>query len=203
MNGHAVDNVIHIKTYPELPFNEEEALRYAGGGDDQVRKLLRDAWEETADKLDYKVCYRRYPMRQLNGEGGLDLGFAEVTSRHLARHLRDCDRIVVFAATLGLGIDRLISRYQQLSPAKALMLQGIGAAQAEALCDQFCRDIADSEGPCRPRFSPGFGDLNLSLQREIFAALDPERKIGITLNGSLLMTPSKSVTAIIGICRQL
>ena len=201
MNSHAIDNVIHIKTYPELPFNAEEALRYAGGGDDQVRLLLREAWEETGGKLDYKVCYRKYPIRRLDEDGGLDLGFAAVTSKHLARNLRECDRIVVFAATLGLGIDRLISRYQQLSPAKALMLQGIGAAQAEALCDQFCRDVSDSEGPCRPRFSPGFGDLDLSLQRDIFAALDPERKIGITLNGSLLMTPSKSVTAIIGICR--
>ena len=161
---------------------------------------MAEAWEEAKDQLEYKVCYRLYPLR-LSDDAQLDLGFAAVTSRHLSRHLADCDRIIVFAATLGLGIDRLISRYRQLSPAKALMLQGIGAAQAEALCDRFCQEVSEAEGACRPRFSPGFGDLALDLQRDVFAALDPERKIGITLNESLLMTPSKSVTAIIGICR--
>lgn len=174
-------------------------MRYAGGGDEQVAALLTQAWEEAKGQLEYKVCYRLYPLREAGGQ--LDLGFASVSSRHLSRHLEDCDRIVLFAATVGLGIDRLISRYQQLSPAKALMLQGIGAAQAEALCDRFCQEVSESEGDCRPRFSPGFGALDLELQRDVFAALDPERKIGITLNESLLMTPSKSVTAIIGIRR--
>ena len=50
-----------------------------------------------------------------------------------------------------------------------------------------------------PRFSPGYGDLPLSLQRDIFRVLDCPRKIGLTLNESLLMSPSKSVTAIVGL----
>ena len=51
----------------------------------------------------------------------------------------------------------------------------------------------------KPRFSPGYGDLSLEMQRDIFRVLDCPRKIGLTLNESLLMSPSKSVTAIIGI----
>ena len=50
-----------------------------------------------------------------------------------------------------------------------------------------------------PRFSPGYGDLPLSAQKNIFAVLDPERRIGLTLNSSLLMSPSKSVTAFVGL----
>ena len=200
MDSRSSDQVIHVQTYHDLPLNEREALRYAGGGDDSVRQLLSEAWEETKTQLSYKVCWRQYDLRRTD-EGATDLGFAGVESADLARNLRGCDRIVVFAATIGLGIDRLISRYQKLLPARALILQGIGAAQAETLCDRFCDEIRDIYGACRPRFSPGFGDLPLSLQRDIFDALDPERKIGITLNESLLMTPSKSVTAIIGICQ--
>ena len=49
------------------------------------------------------------------------------------------------------------------------------------------------------RFSPGHGDLPLALQTDIFRALDCPRKIGLTLNGSLLMSPSKSVTALFGV----
>lgn len=51
----------------------------------------------------------------------------------------------------------------------------------------------------RPRFSPGYGDLPLSAQREIFAVLDCGKRIGLMLNDSLLMSPSKSVTAFVGI----
>ena len=49
------------------------------------------------------------------------------------------------------------------------------------------------------RFSPGYGDLPLDVQRPLFAALDVPRKIGVSLTDSLLMAPSKSVSAIIGI----
>ena len=55
--------------------------------------------------------------------------------------------------------------------------------------------------PLSARFSAGYGDVPLELQRDIFALLDCPRRIGLTLNESLLMSPSKSVTAIVGISR--
>ena len=83
------------------------------------------------------------------------------------------------------------------------MLQAIGAERIEALCDVFCEKIrldAESAGLFpRPRFSPGYGDFPLELQKDIFRVLDCSRKIGLTLNESLLMSPSKSVTAVIGL----
>ena len=48
------------------------------------------------------------------------------------------------------------------------------------------------------RYSPGYGDLPLETQTAVFKALDCERTIGVTLTESLLMRPSKSVTAVIG-----
>ena len=66
--------------------------------------------------------------------------------------------------------------------------------------DAEVRERAAAAGKyARPRFSAGYGDFELSAQTEIFHALDCQRKIGLTLNDSLLMSPSKSVTAIIGI----
>ena len=49
------------------------------------------------------------------------------------------------------------------------------------------------------RFSPGYGDMPLQTQSVLLAALDAQRKLGITLSKSLLMTPTKSVTAVIGL----
>ena len=113
----------------------------------------------------------------------------------------------MFAATVGLELDRLIARHSRLSPARALALQAYGAERIESLCDAFLRNVQSecaSEGiTLRPRFSPGYGDLPLSFQRTLFETLDCARKIGLTLNESLLMSPTKSVTAIVGLTHKL
>ena len=64
---------------------------------------------------------------------------------------------------------------------------------------QIAEEAAAEGRTCTPRFSPGYGDLPLETQRDVFRLLDCERKIGVWLNESLLMTPSKSVTAIFGL----
>jgi cobalamin-dependent methionine synthase I len=112
-------------------------------------------------------------------------------SGSLARFLEGSERVTVFAATVGLGVDRLINRYVSVSPVKALLFQAIGAERIEALCENFCKELG-----LKKRFSPGYGDFALAAQREIFSLLGCEKRIGLSLTDSLLMTPTKSVTAI-------
>ena len=133
----------------------------------------------------------------------LDLGFMKTDSKSLLKNLDGCDEIVLFGATIGIEFDRLMQRYIHLSPAKAFILQGIGAERIESLCDAFCEEMktdAEKRGKfTRPRFSAGYGDFTLDAQKDIFSVLDCARKIGLTLTDSLIMSPSKSVTAIVGI----
>ena len=141
------------------------------------------------------------PLSHPRGRGELDLTFARTQSVSLRDHLDGCEEVLLLGATVGLELDRLINRYSRVAPAKALMLQAIGAERIEALCDAFCHELGVELSQCgemRPRFSPGYGDLPLELQRDIFRVLDCPRKIGLTLNDSLLMTPTKSVTALVG-----
>ena len=130
----------------------------------------------------------------------LDLGFARTDSRDLKRHLEGCTEILLFACTAGAETDRRIARAKLQSPAKGLLMHAIGAQQVEGGCDLLCRRLAEQfpERQLTDRFSPGYGDLPLSMQRDVMAALDCGRTVGITLSESLLMTPGKSVTAIIG-----
>ena len=127
------------------------------------------------------------------------MGFCRTESASLAKNLCGCKKIILFAATVGIGIDRLIMKYGKLSPAKGIIMQGIGAERIEALCDAFSERLGEEGYVLRPRFSPGYGDLSLDLQKQIFATLQPEKNIGLTLSSSCLMSPTKSVTAIIGI----
>lgn len=197
---------VWIGTYPEPPFREEEILRYAGCPEatEEMEQLLRRCLAEVRDKLDYRVCTRRFPIRD-RGEV-LDLGFMTTGSVSLKEHLAGCEEVVLLGATVGLGLDRMINRYSRVAPARALMLQAIGAERIEALCDLYCRELAQKEEQggryLRSRFSPGYGDLPLEVQKDLFRVLDCPGKIGVSLNDSMLMSPSKSVTALIGVGRE-
>ena len=189
-----------VKTYHDSSsakyeqFNLKEISRYAGSLEDE--KLILSCLEEVSNKLVYKVCYRKFSLKT-NGST-LDMDFAQVTSADLAKTLQNCDGIILFAATVGIEIDRLIFKYGKISPLKALVFQAIGAERIEWLCNQFCKDLAKDEN-VTPRFSPGYGDLPLEVQKDIFSALNCEKNIGLTLNDSMLMSPTKSVTAFVGI----
>lgn len=192
-----------IKRYDAPPICEREVLRYAGcrKPDEATSALLASCRAEAESKLTYAVCYRELPV--MLGEEVCDFGVFSLRSKQLADNLRGCRSVILFAATVGVEPDRLIAKYGRLSPAKALLMQALGAERVEALCDRFCVDIAaEKKMGTRPRFSPGYGDLPLSAQKDIFMALECEKRIGLYLTDSLLMSPSKSVTAFVGLSNE-
>ena len=115
--------------------------------------------------------------------------------------LRDCDGVVLLAATLGAEAEALIRRASARDMADAVILDAAGSAAIETVCDNFCADLAAALAPryLTDRFSPGYGDMPLSDQRAIFRLLDVSRRIGVSLSESGLMIPQKSVTALIGV----
>ena len=186
--------------------DRREVFRYMGGGaaDAEVEQLLDAAIAEAENAFTYRACAREFAIA-IKGDQ-INLGFASVESRDLAKCLSGCDAVIVFAATVGVGIDRLIARYSRLSPARALCMQALGSERIEALCDALCeewkKEYASRGYTLRPRFSAGYGDLPLSLQSDIFESLQCAKHVGLTLCDSLLMSPTKSVTAIVGLKRK-
>ena len=197
-----MDQTLHRAELGELPLDETEILRYAqlprfAGIPDALP--LEECLEMVRGRVRCRAVWRQYPLAVV--DDGLDLGFAVTGSVSLARHLAGCGGVLLFCCTAGAEMDRLIARGQLRSPLHGLLLHAIGAQQVEAACDRLCGQLARACPDCAltPRFSPGYGDLPLVLQKPIFAALDCERQIGVTLTDSLLMRPSKSVTAVVGI----
>lgn len=192
-----------VKLFDEPKWNRKEILRYARVKEAtaEVKALLEECIAEVAPRLCYKVVYREYPMSV--DRWTVSLGFGKYESEFLTHGLGACGRVVVFVATVGHEIDWLVSRYAVLSPAKAHMIDAIGSERVESLCDAFCAEVAKREGKAghrlHPRISPGYGDIPLSMQRDIFAVLECQKRVGVTLGERLLMTPRKSVSALIGI----
>ena len=179
--------------------NVNEILRYArcAESNTEVLSLLNEVLLEAEKVLIYRAAYVILPLTA-DGDD-CNIGGISFKSKNLSKILHGCDKAIVFAATVGVGLDRLITKYSKTSPTKALMLQAIGAERVEALCDALEDGIkSETDVALTHRFSPGYGDLSLQYQREISNLLELHKSIGAYLNDSLLFTPSKTVTAIVG-----
>ena len=190
---------VYVKSFTPPKINVKEVLRYLRVDQDvpEIDQVIKECLDELADKLTYNVCYAEIPIKICGDD--VDLGFTITQSKNLSFNLKNCDKAVLFVATVGIAIDRLIAKYGAISPTKAVIFQAIGTERIEAFCDLFNEEIALKYGKVAPRFSPGYGDLPIELQKEIFDFLQCQKRIGVALNGSLLMSPTKSVSAFIGI----
>ena len=130
--------------------------------------------------------------------GAIQLGNIKTDSKALAEVCRYSDECVLMAATLGIGVDRLLMRVANLSVSDAFIIDAMADALIEALCDKAEMTLLGDKEHA-PRFSPGYADLPLLVGKDILVATDAERTLGIKLSESGLMIPRKSVNAIIAI----
>lgn len=133
-------------------------------------------------------------------DDGVRIGDRFFRSKRLADNMAGCSRVVVFGATLGTGIDRIIKANSATDIAMAMALQAAAASKIEEICDDLEQRIITKHGvTLRQRYSPGYFDLDISQQRDLFSLLELTKRIGLTLTDTCEMVPTKSVTAFIGI----
>lgn len=182
---------------------KSETLRYLGCGrnapDSGVDALVEETIGLVTAAASHRCLHRLLPVTR--DGNSLCIGKIVTASRDFARYMDGCCQAVVFAATLGAGVDALLRRTQQSSISQAVIMQAAATAIIEDYCDRVCGELAESltgGGLClRQRFSPGYGDLELELHLDILAMLGGQR-IGLGCTQSLMLVPTKSVTAIIG-----
>lgn len=199
--------MIYVETAEksEIEINPREVLRYLGFGkekpDVQTQRQITAVTQEIGAALSCRACFTLCGIAA--AERSVDFGAFCADSSALAKNLRGCKRAVLFGATVGAETDRIIAKYSKLSPASAVIAQAAGAAAIESWCNLFCFRLGDKlkreNAFLRPRFSPGYGDFALFYQRDLFRVLDCPKQIGVSLTESCMMTPSKSVSAVIGI----
>lgn len=184
--------------------NRSEALRYLGcrgDADEAAVRLVRQAEQRILPVIEPRFLYRVFSIEEK--AGGVHLrGCAFVLGgKDIAAHLAGCPRCVLLAATLGVGVERVIRSAQVYDMALALALDACATAAIEQVCDIAQAQIEKEmrPQPITTRYSPGYGDLPISCQAEFVALLDCQRRIGLTATKSNILTPRKSVTAIIGV----
>ena len=182
----------------------DEVLRYLGGGShppEELRQQAAAVAEELAAQVQPRYTYKLFPLVREESGFRLDGTDLLLSGQTAQRMLAQCGQAVLLACTLGTKLDDMIRSAQARDMARAVILDACGSALVEQGCDEAERDIA-ARFPglyLTDRFSPGYGDMPLSLQPTICGLLDTARRVGIHVTPSFLMNPSKSVTAVIGL----
>ena len=192
----------------KINFNidKNETLRYRGHRGGDIPPNLDKVADEVLGKIEAHITPRfvhsRFAVKQVENGVMLDNGLV-LQGEDIKKHLAGCDECYIICATVGIGADNFIRTMSAMGSVYALMADGAATAAVETVCDSvedFLRQELKKEKLYLTwRYSPGYGDFPLELQSDIFRVLDCSRKIGLTLNQSLLMSPSKSVTALIGL----
>lgn len=195
-------NVVEIKAKKPCTY---EVLRYMRAGKDPDSDIVLSA-EAAIDRV-YAVakargCYMRCAL-ELLGEGKIKVGALEFESESLETRLSGCSEAYIFAVTVGSEVDRIIRAESAKSSLLGLCADAAGSAMVESACDELNEQIdvaCRGEGKkIKSRFSAGYGDLSIDYQEDICRLLDTKKNIGVALVGTGMMTPTKSVTAIIGV----
>lgn len=184
----------------------KEAVRYLGYGnhavDEDTLLLIEGSFQELEKAADKRIVYRIFDLFSDGGDE-IRIGDLSVKSHSLSRNLKGCMQVILLGATLGTRVDMLLRRYAVSEMARSVTLQACAAAVLEEYLDEWQEEQKrrmEKKGLyLRPRFSPGYGDFSILCQKPVLRMLDASRAIGLSMTDGYMLTPSKSVTALIGI----
>ena len=189
-----------------LKYDLHETARYMGykhgaKPSEEICELCEKAYSELCSVITPKYIYEEYEFTRT--ADGIIVDGVEFKSAKLLSHLKDSNTIILFGATLGVGADTLVRKYSITDSAMTSIVHCVGASMVENLCDQACEELKNTiKGDHKYRFSPGYGGLVLSSQADFFKLLPMTKQMGVTLSENFLMTPTKTVTAFIGVTKE-
>ena len=168
--------------------NLRRAARYMGcpQPDERVWALLK-----RGEAIVWEAAQPRHVIRRL---GAKDF---PLPGEAVRRHLAGCRELLLIAATLGAGMDQRIRRESLMDMALGLAVNACAAACLEDYLDGLPLPLAPGEY-ATPRFSPGYGDLPLTVQTEFLFRVNG-KAIGLCETAAHMLAPEKSVTALCGV----
>lgn len=170
-------------------------LQYRGSEIPQdIDNLISQAIEEL--KKTAKPKYKHMEMEK-DFEGWQNI----LIGKDVADLLDSSERIILMAVTLGNEIEMLIRRYSYSNLVYSVILDATAGAGVESLANDINIELEKIYKPyyLTDRFSPGYGDLPISVQNNFLKLINAEKDLGIKTSESGIMIPRKSITAIIGI----
>ncbi len=127
-------------------------------------------------------------------------------SENLKSFLAGYGKVVIMGSTAGSKITQAAKEKIEDSPFAAVIYDAVGSEVADSVLNRLMKHLNRILTPkgkklSRNRYSPGYGDLDLSVQRDLYLFLDMEN-IGVVITENYQLVPEKSVIAIAGVERK-
>jgi hypothetical protein len=121
----------------------------------------------------------------------------------IIHYLSSSVQIAVIGLTIGPKLEKQVSQYFACGEyTSGLLLDAAGTAAVEVAADQVCefikRKAAQQGYLTLPRFSPGYGEWDITVQ-PLILNLANAHEINLTATESCMLLPRKSITAVIGL----
>jgi hypothetical protein len=189
----------------KVPVPVDEVLRRLGKKRKMEisRELARIVNEEVATcqgLMTPKGIYERFDISMERPEIIEIRGGFTIKSADLFDWMENCDEMVVLVVTVGGGINaRTGELVDSGEVTRGMVVDAIGSETVEELANVISRIIQNTvRKMTTKRYSPGYGDWDLTDQKSLLDLVDAER-IGVTVNASSQMVPEKSISAVIGL----
>jgi hypothetical protein len=158
--------------------------------------MIDEAIADVQKHAEPRTIHRIFRLATTDGiltvDANIDLNFPD-----LQKHLRGCEECLFIAGTLGDSMDKRLKYVSHTDMTKYIMMDAAAGALIEETLDQLESSLPIERATFR--YSPGYGDVPLSLQKQLLAVLDTHRRIGLTVTPHYLMVPTKSISGFVGI----
>lgn len=185
------------------PSTLSDAFRYMGVHGEPDASILAET--ERCEKRLLEAAKPRYVSRVfdiIRTDGELRLSGCGFTleGESIRRHLEGCPMAAVIAATLSSDTDRFLKKAALEDGLTGLVSDALASAYIEQVLERARAEVINStEMYCTWCFAAGYGDFPLDTVRDLIACTDSERRIGLSVTVSNMLTPQKSIAAVAGL----
>ncbi|MFC1904552.1 vitamin B12 dependent-methionine synthase activation domain-containing protein [Chloroflexota bacterium] len=192
----------------QLDIDMQQVLRSVGYGVDceptgRVASFINEYVENACHLVEPSYTCVIRDVLWVQGSTVFVEGPVVLESGVIARLLKECEKVAIFALTIGERLEEMVRHLSEDGlMLQAAVLDAVGSVAAEAVAG-FVQDkveeIAIDQGlVISRRFSPGYCDWDIGEQEKVLRDVNIGA-MGIRLTESCLMLPRKSISGIIGI----
>ena len=203
----------HIKefnpSYTDIVINIDQIISLLGYNNETVPDPVLDSLEAIIqmipEMVDLKSGFKIFNPGSVIIEDGKFIVDNQVFNcdKIIYSNLKNADTLAFIISTLGNKLESLSKYYMDNNEMlNGYLIDKIGSELVETLADKtetYLQEHLDQSGlKMTNRYSPGYCGWNVSDQKKLFSLL-PDKFCNVSLNENSLMTPIKSVSAVIGI----
>lgn len=178
--------------------NKEDLLKLYKGADEEMQSKISRAVDLVEKTLSANDVLAEFDVGK-----DLILGDLVPTGKDIKEHLKGCFKVFIGVCTLGVEIDKLIERLKITDLSTAYLVDIAASFAVENYTERVWQGIkenAEKHGKrCTTRYSCGYGDFDLSQQKDILKVSGADKRLFINVNEGGMMYPTKTITFLCGI----